>query len=103
MVFLGLLLIITQYVEINYSTVIKGFMFHLAVSLIVIPIDFIFDFDFMMYKHLGGIPIFEGIASKLTEEGLIILNPFMMLALYFIAFNVVFAIPLLIKEIKRTT
>ena len=98
MVFIGLLLIVTNYVEINYKTLIKGFMFHLAVSIIVIAIDFIFDFDFMMYKYLGGIPIFEGIANKLVEKGLIFLNPLMMLILYFIAFHIVFIIPLLIKK-----
>ena len=100
MVFIGLILIVTKYVEISYKTVIKGFAFHFGVSIVVILIDFIFDFDFMMYKHLGGIPIFEGIASKLTEKGLIILNPFLMLILYFIAFNIVFMIPLLIKKIR---
>lgn len=101
MVFIGLLLIITNYIEINYKTLIKGFIFHLLMSLIVIPIDFIFNFDFMMYKSLGGIPIFESVALKLTENGLQILNPIMMLLLYFIAFNIVFAIPLLISKIKK--
>ena len=98
MVFIGLLLIVTNYVEINYKTVIKGFIFHLIISLIVIPIDFIYNFDFMMYKSLDGIPIFEGIATKFIDKGLIILNPIMMLTLYFIAFNIVFLIPLLIKK-----
>ena len=101
MVFMGLLLIVTKSVEINYKTVIKGFIFHLIFSLIVIPIDFIFDFDFMMYKYLGGIPIFEGIATKLIEKGLIILNPLLMLILYFLAFNIVFIIPILIKKLKK--
>ena len=100
MVFIGILLIVTNYVEINYKMVIKGFIFHLLISFIVIPIDFIFNLDFMMYKSLGGIPIFEGIASKFTENGLQILNPIMMLLLYFIAFNIVFLIALLIKNIK---
>ena len=98
MVFLGLLLIITKYVPIDYKTVIKGFLFHLLISIIVIPIDFIFDFDFMMYKGLGGIPIFEGIADSLTLHGLVFLNPIMMLIIYFVAFNLVFIIPLLLKK-----
>ncbi len=101
MVFIGLLLIVTKYVDISYKTVLKGFMFHLIFSLIVIPIDFIFDFDFMMYKSLGGIPIFESIATKFTESGLQFLNPIMMLILYFIAFNIVLLIPLIVKKIKR--
>ena len=100
MVFIGLLFIITNYVEINYKTLVKGFIFHLIISLIIIPIDFIFDFDFMMYKSLGGIPIFENIASKFIANGLQFLNPIMMLLLYFVAFNIVFLIPLLIKKNK---
>ena len=101
MVFIGLLLIVTNYVDINYKTIIKGFIFHLMISLVVIPIDFIFDFDFMMYKSLGGIPIFESVASKFTDNGLQFLNPLLMLLLYFIAFNIVFLIPLLINKIKK--
>ena len=100
MVFLGLLLITTNYVEINYKTIIKGFIFHMLISLIIIPIDFLFNFDFMMYKSLGGIPIFENIALKLTENGYSFLNPILMLLLYFIAFNIVFIVPLLCKKIK---
>ena len=100
MVFMGLLLIVTNYVEIKYINVIKGFIFHLIISLIVIPIDFIFDFDFMMYKDLGGIPIFENIALKFIENGLQILNPIMMLLLYFMAFNIIFFTSYLIKKIK---
>jgi len=99
MVFLGLLLITTNYVDMNYKTVIKGFIFHLFISLIVIPIDFIFNFDFMMYKDLGGIPIFQDIATKLTLNGLQFLNPLMMLLLYFLAFNIIYLIYIVIKKL----
>ncbi len=101
MVFMGLLYITTNYVKINYQTVIKGFIFHVLISLIVIPIDFIYNFDFMMYKSLGGIPIFEDAANKLTASGYGILNPLMMLVLYFIAFNIIFLIPIVINKIKK--
>ena len=101
MVFIGLLIIVTNYVDINYKTIIKGFTFHLIISLIIIPIDFIYNFDFMLYLNLGGIPIFEDIASTLTQNHLQILNPILMLILYFISFNIVFFIPLLIKKIKH--
>ena len=101
MVFIGLLLIVTSYVPIEYKTVIKGFLFHLIVSLVVIPIDFIFDFDFMLYKNLGGIPMFEGIASDLTSKNLGFINPIIMLILYFVVFNIIFLIPLLIKRITN--
>ena len=100
MVFLGLLLIVTNYVDTDFKTVLNGYIFHVIISLIVIPIDFIFDFDFMLYKDLGGVPIFEGIASKLTSMNLQLLNPILMLILYFIAFNIIIMIPMLIKKIR---
>ncbi len=100
MVFLGLLLIVTNYVDTDFKTVLNGYIFHVIISLIVIPIDFIFNFDFMLYKDLGGVPIFEGIASKLTSMNLQLLNPILMLILYFIAFNIVLMIPMLIKKIR---
>ena len=103
MVFIGLLLIVTKYVPIEYKTIIKGFIFHLIISIPVIIIDFIYDFDFMLYKELSGVPIFEGIASTLTSKGLGILNPLLMLVLYFLAFNLVFGIPLLIRLKKGSS
>ncbi len=100
MVFLGLLLIITNYVDMKYNTIIYGFLFHLIISIFIIPIDFIFNFDFMMYLNLGGIPIFEDVASNLTSMNLQFINPIIMLILYFISFNIIFMIPLFIKKIK---
>ena len=101
MVFLGLLLIVTNYVDIKYKTIIDGFIFHLIISLFIIPIDFIFNFDFMLYLNLGGVPFFEDIASYFTSINLQILNPIMMLILYFLAFNIVFIIPLGIKKVVK--
>lgn len=99
MVFIGLLLIVTNYVEMKYSTIINGFILQFVFSLVVIPIDFIFNWDFMMFLNLGGIPIFEDVATNLTSLNLQFLNPILMLALYFAAFNIVFLIPLGIKKI----
>lgn len=102
MVFIGLLIIVTNYVDMKYTTIIYGYIFHLVISLFVIPIDFIYNFDFMLYLNLGGVPIFEDIASQFTSMNLSILNPMMMLILYFVAFNIVFLIPLGIKKIRMT-
>lgn len=99
MVFIGLLLVVTNYVEISYKTVLKGFMFHIVYSLFVIPLDFIKDLDFMLYLNLGGIPLFEDIGTILTSIKLQILNPILMLLLYFIGFNIVYLIDLLVKRI----
>ncbi len=100
MIFIGLLLIITNYVEISYKTVIRGFIFHLIISLFVIPIDYIFNFDFMMYKNLGSIPIFEDVGTNLINNGLGFINPLLMLLLYFIAFNIVYGLAIVINKYK---
>ena len=99
MVFTGLLLIVTNYVELKYENVLLGFLFHFIISLIIIPIDFIFNFDFMLYLNLGGIPIFEDIATKFTQMNLQVINPIMMLILYFIAFNIIYIFSIIIKKI----
>ena len=101
MVFLGILLIVTNYVNLSYKTIIKGFIFHVLFSLIVIPIDYIFNFDFMMYKDLGSIPFFEEIASNLSSINMGFINTFIMLFLYFIAFNIILLIPIGIKKVIR--
>ena len=98
MVFLGLLLIVTNYVDNKYIRVIYGYLFHLVISLIVIPIDFIFNYDFMLYLNLGGIPIFQDVASFFTSINLSILNPIMMLILYYLSFNFVYLIPKVIMS-----
>ena len=99
MVFIGLLLIVTNYIEIKYSSIIYGYIFHLIITAVIIPIDYIYSFDFMLYLNLGGIPIFEDIASFFKSINLQMINTVMMLLLYFIAFNIVFFIPLGIKKL----
>ena len=99
MVFLGLLLVVTNHIEINIKTILKGFIFHLIVSIFVIPINYIFGYDFMLYKDLGGVPIFENIATKFTNMQLGFINPIMMIVLYFISFSIVVLIAMGIKKI----
>jgi len=101
MVFIGLLLIVTNYVELKYENVLYGFLFHLMISLIIIPIDLIFNFDFMLYLNLGGIPIFEDIATKFTAMNMQLINPILMLILYFVAFNIIYVLSLIIKKLLR--
>ena len=92
MLFTGLLLVVTGYLDLKPSLPLRGFVFHLAFSLVVIPIDYIFGWDYMMYRSLSSIPIFSDIGPRLIEKGLGALNPLMMLALYFGCFFVIFGI-----------
>lgn len=98
MVFMGLLILVTTPRNIRFSTVTRGYLFHLVASAVVIPVDFIRKFDFMLYRELGGVPFFEGVATRLTEKGLVFLNPPMMLILYFLAFALIWLIAAGIKN-----
>jgi len=102
MVFMGLLILVTERSPLRFSLVTDGYLLHALVSAVVIPIDFIFGFDFMLYRELGGVPFFEGVASRLAERGLAFLNPIMMLALYFAAFSIIYAVAARIKNRKKT-
>ena len=96
MVFLGLLVLVCSARanapadhRLGAATLWRGFGFHLLFSLVVIPVDFIFGFDFMLYRDLGGVPFFEGVAGRLTDAGLQFLNPLLMLALYLFSFALI--------------
>lgn len=101
MVLLGLLLAATEPACADERTVRRGFLFHLLFSLIVIPVDFLFGFDFMLYRELGGLPVFEDVAARLRASGLSFLNPLLMLALYLLAFWLVSGLPRLLRGLRR--
>ena len=103
MVFMGLLILVTSKPPLPFSLAVNGFLFQLAAAVIVIPIDYIFGFDFMMFKDMGSVPFFEGIASRFTEKGIGFLNPPIMLSLYFIFFAIVWLIAAGIKNRKSKT
>ncbi|MBQ2062898.1 MAG: YwaF family protein [Oscillospiraceae bacterium] len=101
MVFMGLLVIVTERDRVSFSMVTYGFLLHLIVSAFVIPFDFLRGFDFMLYRDLGGMPFFEDVAAKLTESGMQYLNPALMLALYFAAFTIIWLLAAGIKNRKK--
>ncbi len=92
MVFMGILILVSRRGDLRFSIVADGYLFHLVPSVFVIPVDYLFGFDFMLYRDLGGVPYFEGVASRLKDAGLAFLNPVLMLLLYFIAFTIIYLI-----------
>lgn len=83
MVFLGVLLLVTNYVELNMSMVLDAFLLHMLFSLIVIPFNYIRDYDFMLYRRAGGAPLLESLADKLHEQDLDFVTTILMIATYF--------------------
>ncbi|MBP5254820.1 MAG: YwaF family protein [Lachnospiraceae bacterium] len=101
MMFMGVLLIVSERGRLSFSRVLEGYLFHFLASVPVIAVDFLFDFDFMLYRNLGGVPFFEGVAGQLTAQGLRFLNPLLMLGLYFLAFCLIFGVSALVKNRKK--
>ena len=89
MLFTGAWLIVTNYVEMNFKTLLTGFAFHILVSLVVIPLDYIFSWDFMFYRTAGSVPIIEGVSEKLAANGMGFFTTPIMIAAYFITFAVI--------------
>jgi hypothetical protein len=103
MVFMGLLILVSERPPVRFPLVVLGYLFHLIASAIVIPIDFIFGFDFMLYRDLGGVPFFEGIADRFKSAGVGFLNPALMLILYFAAFCIIFVLAAGIKNRRHAS
>ena len=92
MVFSGLLILVTRSAEIKWTIPVYGFVFHVLFSILVIPLDFQFGWDFMMYRELSSIPLFSDLGSKLLTEGKGALNTLIMLGLYLVSFFIIFGI-----------
>lgn len=107
MAFTGIWLLVTNYVKSDFRTILYGFIFHMAFSIIVIPFDYIMKMDFMMYYGAGGVPLIEGVADKLAEKNLRFITTLIMIAIFFGLFNGVVYTSRGIKElialIKRHT
>ncbi len=83
MVFMGALLCVTADSRPDFSAVLDGYRFHLLFSALVIPVDYLFGFDFMFYREMSSLPFLSGLAAPLAEHGLSLLIPVLMLAVYF--------------------
>lgn len=83
MVFTGLWLLVTNYVEANFKTVLYAFVLHMAYSVIVIPFAYAFDMDFMLYLRAGGAPLIEILGEKLYQAHLSFLTTLLMIGVYF--------------------
>ena len=99
MVFTGLWLVVTNYVKCDFKTLLYAFIFHLACSAIVIPLDYAFGWDFMLYRMAGGVPGIEQLGSFFAERNLHFLTTLTMIVAYFAAFALLIYLPLGIKQL----
>lgn len=99
MFFAGLWLIVSNYIKLDFKSVIYAFLFHMGISLIVIPFDYINDYDFMLYRHAGGAPLIEDLADILSKNNLEWVTTIIMIVLYFALFVGIIYVSLGIKKL----
>ena len=101
MVFLGVWMLITNYVELNFKTVLYAFILHMLFSIIVIPYDHIRTYDFMLYRTAGGAPLIEKLGDLLAAKGLAWITTIIMIIVYFALFAMIIYVTLGIKTLIK--
>ena len=79
----GFWLLVTNYVKSDMSTVKEALIFHYAISLFVIPFDYVTGYDFMLYLRAGGAPLVEDLASLLNKHHLQLITNIVVILFYF--------------------
>ena len=89
MVFTGIYLISSKYYVPNWKDIKVGFIPVVLLSILVIPFDYIFEFDYMFYRTGWGTPGFiSNLARFFGDKGL----RFIYTIIVFIAYDVIIAI-----------
>lgn len=83
MVFTALFLIGTGYCRFVWRDIFRAFAVHAAFSALVIPLDYVFHWDYMQYYDAGGVPLIEGIVDRMEAADVRFLAVPLMLVLYF--------------------
>lgn len=89
MVLTALLLVFNRYVDFKFKDIINAFIPHAIFSVLVIAIDYITTWNYMLYRDPSAFPIISLITDKLTEQGLYFVNTLIVLGM-FILFIVIF-------------
>ena len=102
MVFIGVFLISTKYYIPKWKDIIKGFIPVACFSVIVIPLDYIFKWDYMMYRDDWGCPDFvRNLARSLGEKDLLFIYTIIVFLAYLLIGTVVVCLIRLICYIKK--
>ncbi len=76
----GMILLITQYYEPEWKDCLWTMIPILLLAIFAIPVNYRWNADYMLLHTGGGVPVYEGIATRLAERGLRFLYTILMLA-----------------------
>ncbi|MBR0232284.1 MAG: YwaF family protein [Clostridia bacterium] len=83
MVFVSVWIVFSGYLRLRPKHILYAFAVHAACSAVVITLDYVFKWDYMLYRTAGGVPLIGDLHDKLAEKGLGFLTTGVMLLIYF--------------------
>lgn len=89
MVFIGVLIVWSGYCRFEKQDIFYGFIPQLMVASVVVPLDYIFNWDYMLLHYAGGVPIIETVGKILATKGMPFLTTILMLIVYFISGGII--------------
>jgi len=89
LVLTALMIAFNRFYNFEFKDIIRGFIPHAIFSAIVITIDYITTWNYMLYRDPSAFPLINLITDKLTAQGLYPLNTLIVLVM-FIAFDALF-------------
>jgi len=84
MVFMGVLIIASNYHRFSLADITHAFIPHLLLAALVIPLDYIFNWDYMLLHHAYGVPVVESIGEILEKGSMSFVTTMLMLLLYYL-------------------
>lgn len=82
MSFTGLWLLTSKYYVLDKYCSLKAFIPIILLSLIAIPVNYIFDGDYMLLKHAYGVPFLPALANLLHQYNIEFIFIFIMFGVY---------------------
>ena len=85
MTFIGILTVWSGHYRFEAQDIINGFIPQLMMSLIVVPLDYVFNWDYMLLHYAGGVPVIETAAKILAAREMPFVTTILMMSVYFAA------------------
>lgn len=101
MFFTGFFLLVTGYYKLDWLDIVRGWVPMVVLAIVVIPVNYVIQSDYMQIYGGGGVPLMEDLATKLAEVGLRPIFTAIMLPTYMILSSLVVAISKLVEKIVK--
>lgn len=84
MVLTAVLILVTGYMKFEWKDIFCAFLAHFLCTLVVVPVDYIKNWDYMLMREASGIPVLSDFGDRMAEMGMCLITTAMMYGFYFI-------------------